>query len=451
MKDTKSKKKKRRSRAAVKPTTSGLPRGGPEDESQNKNVSSLTEAFEDVSLKEADVDANKTAEILTMLSENSEDPSTTSSVFGESWGLDSGSSSGSSVGYVETSCVQNTVKKGTSRQKRVVAVTGTVANVLGKEYARASPRKTGKFKEVVDDRNWLDEQEVEQFLCSMLGKDSELSMAVVKDVLVLFELSCKIVTLSASVPSYEFCCLSVTHGTVSAAIMLKRTWSFVLYYRFLWADGLISRPWRHCLLYQLPPTNSMGTAMMILTFKEDATFGIGSSDNLTEVSDSTSLSSEHDLYDSIWSVGFNCRNYSKALTSEVSSPTKPSSKFDLPQEVLESLFNISKSPEHEPNTMNWRNVVKKLQSVGPRFDVCPSGVTESQQELCAKGAEYQVYRKDAKQHWDLMKSSYQKATAAYSKGDWQYAAYLSDQGKSQTKLARQADEKATQDIFKAKK
>ncbi|XP_031271205.1 SMR domain-containing protein At5g58720-like [Pistacia vera] len=183
MKDTKSKKKKRRSRAAVKPTTNGLPRGGPEDESKNKNVSSLTEAFEDVSLKEADVDANKTAEILTMLSENSEDPSTTSSVFGGSWGLDSGSSSGSSVGYVETSCVQNTVKKGTSRQKRVVAVTGTVANVLGKEYARASPRKTGKFKEVVDDRNWLDEQEVEQFLCSMLGKDSELSMAVVKDVL----------------------------------------------------------------------------------------------------------------------------------------------------------------------------------------------------------------------------------------------------------------------------
>ncbi|KAJ0084356.1 hypothetical protein Patl1_31113 [Pistacia atlantica] len=141
-------------------------------------------------------------------------------------------------------------------------------------------------------------------------------------------------------------------------------------------------------------------------------------------------------------------NYSKVLTSEVSSPTKPSSKFDLPQEVLESLFNISKSPEHEPNTMNWRNVVKKLQSVGPRFDVCPSGVTESQQELCAKGAEYHVYRKDAKQHWDSMKSSYPEA--AYSKGDWQYAAYLSDQGKSQTKLARQADEKATQDIFKAR-
>lgn len=152
------------------------------------------------------------------------------------------------------------------------------------------------------------------------------------------------------------------------------------------------------------------------------------------------------------------RNYSKVLSSEV-SPTKPSGKFDLPQEVLESLFNISKSPVHEQNTMNWRNVVRKLQSVGPRFNVCPSDTTESQQqELCgiehifimlyfckmfvlaisffnnlfnvciihncflavavyllfssleyvAKGDEYQVYRKDAKQHWDKTKSSYQK-------------------------------------------
>lgn len=178
---------------------------------------------------------------------------------------------------------------------------------------------------------------------------------------------------------------------------------------------------------------------------------------------------------SVWNLNLkaclflHCRNYSKVLTSEVSSPTRSSGKFDLPQEVLESLFNISKSPEHEPNTMNWRNVVKKLQSVGPRFDVCPSGVTESQQELCgieyismmlylckmfvmalsfftnlfacimdnyysavavallffsleyvAKGDEYQVYRKDAKQHWDSMKSSYQKV--------WQIYCFLQDFG-----------------------
>lgn len=181
MKDTKSKRKKKRSRAAVKPTTDGSPRGRLDDERRINSVSLLTDALEDVSLKEVDVDANKKAEILTTLSENSEDPSTASSVFGGSSGLSSSPSS--SVGYVERSCVQNMVKKGASRQKRAVAVTGMVANVLGKEYVRASQRKAEKFKEVVNDQNGFNEKEVEQFLYSMLGEDSELSMAVVKDVL----------------------------------------------------------------------------------------------------------------------------------------------------------------------------------------------------------------------------------------------------------------------------
>lgn len=77
------------------------------------------------------------------------------------------------------------------------------------------------------------------------------------------------------------------------------------------------------------------------------------------------------------------RNNSKVLIgSEVSSPLKASDQSDLPQKVLESLFNISKSPQHEPTTMNWRNVVKKLQALGPRFDVSHSSSTEPQQELC---------------------------------------------------------------------
>ena len=36
----------------------------------------------------------------------------------------------------------------------------------------------------------------------------------------------------------------------------------------------------------------------------------------------------------------------------------------LPQKVLESLFNIPRSPKHEPKAMNWRNVAKKMQSLG---------------------------------------------------------------------------------------
>lgn len=50
--------------------------------------------------------------------------------------------------------------------------------------------------------------------------------------------------------------------------------------------------------------------------------------------------------------------------------------------MLESLFHISKSSDHEPKTMNWKNVVKKLQSLGPGFDVCPSSVAEPKQDTC---------------------------------------------------------------------
>lgn len=194
MKDTK-RKKKRRPRAA-NPTNndSSLDKPGDEEKNSIQIIRSLTEAFQSVSLekatsayREANGDVNKAAEILTALMDsNGEDPSTSSSVSGGSSSLDSGSRSGSSLGYVETSCVQNAVntnnKKGGSRQKRVVAVTGTVANVLGKDYVRASPKKVGRLKEA-DDRNEFDKEEVEQFLWSMLGDDCQLSMAVVRDVL----------------------------------------------------------------------------------------------------------------------------------------------------------------------------------------------------------------------------------------------------------------------------
>ena len=55
-------------------------------------------------------------------------------------------------------------------------------------------------------------------------------------------------------------------------------------------------------------------------------------------------------------------------------------KVDLSQKVLESLFNISKSPEYEPKTMNWKNVATKLQSLAPGYNVCTSGAAEAQQD-----------------------------------------------------------------------
>lgn len=41
-----------------------------------------------------------------------------------------------------------------------------------------------------------------------------------------------------------------------------------------------------------------------------------------------------------------------------------SNELCLPQKVLESLFHIPQSAKHEPKTMSWRNVAKKMQSLG---------------------------------------------------------------------------------------
>ena len=66
------------------------------------------------------------------------------------------------------------------------------------------------------------------------------------------------------------------------------------------------------------------------------------------------------------------RNYCQALAEAPSSASPIGNESNLPQKVLECLFNVPKSSEHKPSTMNWRNVVKKMQSLGPGVDVFPS-------------------------------------------------------------------------------
>lgn len=48
--------------------------------------------------------------------------------------------------------------------------------------------------------------------------------------------------------------------------------------------------------------------------------------------------------------------------------------------MLESLFNLPRSTEREPDKMDWRNVAKKMQSLGPGFDVYTSSVAELEQD-----------------------------------------------------------------------
>lgn len=63
--------------------------------------------------------------------------------------------------------------------------------------------------------------------------------------------------------------------------------------------------------------------------------------------------------------------------SEVQKPQPSRSiESDLPQTLLETLFNMSRSPEYEPSTMNWRSMVKKMQSFGPAIDVSASSCVQ---------------------------------------------------------------------------
>lgn len=169
-------KRKKRSRPR---NQDGVLRGAVRDEESEKSrgLKSLMEAFTSVSVKEADSayreadgDLNRAAEILGGLVECS------------SSGGSSSLGSSSTEGLIEASFGRKGRDVGGGKQKKVIAATGTVANVLGKEYVTASPRK-GKCRNEGFVGEPLSKGDAEQFLCSMLGEDAELSLAVVRDVL----------------------------------------------------------------------------------------------------------------------------------------------------------------------------------------------------------------------------------------------------------------------------
>ncbi|XP_050370857.1 SMR domain-containing protein At5g58720 [Argentina anserina] len=412
----------------------------PKDGAEKKAVAALTEAFSSVSvsdavsaLREANGDPDKAAQILVeSMADASDEPFTSSTSGGASCtddqftsstsggascsdtgsdylfmsssscgvsGFETGSSSGSgsSEGF-ESGCDQNLrSERCRNKQKKAIASAGTVSNVLGKEYVRSRMTKPAGSK--IEDA--ASEEEAEQFLCSMLGDDSEINMAVIRDVL----------------------CQCGYDVEKALDILLEVSASTSQHSSFASDYGLV--------------------------YKEDGGYPTRQFDSLTDrASDCTSHSSE----DNIWYSGYTCRNYADVLaSSEAHPPTSPSSnESNLPQKVLESLFKISKPPEYEPKAMNWKNVVSKLQSLGPEVDGCTSSTGQTKQDSLAAGDEYHAFRKTSRQHWDSVKSSYQKAAIAYSKGSREHAGYLSEQGRVQTKMAQKADEKASKEIFKAR-
>ncbi|XP_058787904.1 SMR domain-containing protein At5g58720 isoform X2 [Vicia villosa] len=391
---------------------------------KNRVLQSLVEAFSLSSIEEAVVaydvangDSNKASEILRRgLVDSIEDPyfcssssswSGGSSSNGVSSGLDLGSTSGSSDGFLEQICREDVVgfegvkQKQKQKQKRIVAATGTVSTILGNEYVR---RNSGRKKRIGNEV--VDKDEAEQFLYSMLGNDCDLNLAVVRDVL----------------------CQCGYDVEKASDILLD-----------LAANERSSNDRNS----NFKVGNNMNYARFPVDYDNDSM--------IDRRSECTSLSSEGDFSDNIWGPTSYGRNYAEVLTSsKANSHISPGcTKFELPQKVLESLFNIPKSSEHDKGTMNWRNIAKKMQSLGPGFGTCPN-VAEPQQRAHTKGEEYHAFREGARQQWDSVKCYFQKAATAYSNGERGYAAYLSDQGKEQTKVAQKADTKASHDIFVAR-
>lgn len=187
-------KKKRRSRAK-KPNNKDVVAGGDGNGEESRVINALMEAFSLTTLEEAasayrdaNGDVNKAAEILgAMLLDSSEDPSASSSTTdypstSSSMTGSSGVGSSSSEGLMDVNGVSGKGFSRGNKGKKVVAATGTVSTVLGKDYVIASPRRDS-MKSKGFGHGHVDKEETEQFLCSMLGDECELSMAVVRDVL----------------------------------------------------------------------------------------------------------------------------------------------------------------------------------------------------------------------------------------------------------------------------
>ncbi|KAL5670810.1 hypothetical protein ACJX0J_015116, partial [Zea mays] len=139
-------------------------------------------------------------------------------------------------------------------------------------------------------------------------------------------------------------------------------------------------------------------------------------------------------------------SYAEAVKEAPRSSTLPSRSTVMkagPQQVLDSLFKIPETRTYEPSSMDWKKVVKKLQTINYT-------AASNNHERPKDGGGYRELRGVAARHYDKMKEYYQKAAFAYSKGDRSYASYLAEEGKHYRELGRIEDEKASRNIFEAR-
>ncbi|TKW12086.1 hypothetical protein SEVIR_5G013500v4 [Setaria viridis] len=312
-------------------------------------------------------------------------------------------------------------RKAGRRPKRVaVAATGMVADVIGKDYTRSatppvSAPSAWKGRDGEKDggpggRKYSVE-EAEQFLCSMLGDNSELGMGVVRDVLGQYGYDVeKALDALLDISGVSSVQITETHHPNAGRNGTSHLDMF---------------PGNGLSLDNLPAGNKRSPRQLI------------------DQESNASLQSElgHGF---LW--GEPQISYAKAVMEAPRSPTFPSRSTEVkadPQQVLDSLFKIPEMRTYEPSSMDWKKVVKKLQSFN-------SSVASNNQERPKNGDGYREFRGVAARHYDKMKEYYQKAALAYSKGDKSYAAYLAEEGKHYRELARMEDEKASRNIFEAR-
>ncbi|KAG1335108.1 SMR domain-containing protein [Cocos nucifera] len=419
MKPSKKQSKKKRKPSSASPPKPAVLGGGDDsrivkeerregEDEERKALDWLIDAFTSVSLDQ----------VKSALRETGGDPYKAAGILGAQL-EDPGEGSAASL-------ATNGAKKGLGgswKQKRVAAATGMVSDVIGKGYLKplafcgeGRRKSDGSLEGKGAVKRLYGVEEAEEFLYSMLGESSELGMGVVKDV--LGQCGCDV----------EKALDALLH--VSASSYDQE---------------------RSCDTYSKACMNFLGfyTELSSNNHSEQNRSSFQSTDKTSE---STYHSSEKE-HDFLQYVGYDCRDCEKVRTeSKVPPPSRlERMKPDLQQKVLESLFNTPDHPKYEPNLMDWKKAVEKVESFGQGLEFCSPSVTDTQQKgKNSKEDTYQVLRSGARKHWDMMRSYYQQAAIAYSRGERDHASHLSEKGKFYRDLAREADEKASREVFEAR-
>ncbi|XP_058109065.1 SMR domain-containing protein At5g58720 isoform X2 [Magnolia sinica] len=299
--------------------------------------------------------------------------------------------------------------KGRKQRSFATSSTGLVSSVLGKAYLGSTRKDSSKSK-----GPRISNDEAEDFLCSMLGYESQLNMGVIRDV---------------------FCQCGYD---VEKALDTLLEMSASSYDQFVESDHSSSGR-----------TDGLDIGIFPVRNRDHLADSIKRKCQLTE--DSIFPPSEKEFHEDFESAGQFCGDCTTlgSISEEHSSFTSGTMKSYLPQKVLESLFNIPESSERKPDSMDWKKVIKTMESFGQGLEFRSSSTAKPQQSTRHED-DYQLFRRSARKHWDTTVSYYQKAAAAYSRGERGHAAYLSEKGKLYNRKACEADEKASQDIFEAR-